>query len=120
MTRCVPQRTVSLALTILVTAGVGTARAQDDDVELGWSDTAELTAVFTGGNAEASTVGFKNELMRAWESSDLALGVAEGRSRAGRCRPWRTGRVTGRLAAGAAGGFSEQDPGADPETASGR
>ena len=75
MTRCVPQRTVSLALTILVTAGVGTARAQDDDVELGWSDTAELTAVFTGGNAEASTVGFKNELMRAWESSDLALGV---------------------------------------------
>ena len=75
MTRCVPQRTVSLALTILVTAGVGTARAQDDDVELGWSDTAELTAVFTGGNAEASTLGFKNELMRAWESSDLALGV---------------------------------------------
>ena len=71
MTRCVPQTTVSLALTILVTIGVGTARAQDDEKEPGWFDTAELTVVSTSGNAESSTVGFKNELTRAWESSDL-------------------------------------------------
>lgn len=75
MTRRIVQMTVSLALTVLVTAGVGTASAQDDEKELGWSDTAELTAVITGGNSEASTLGFKNELTRAWESSDLAVGV---------------------------------------------
>ena len=66
---------VLLAVTILLTASAGTARAQEDDEELGWSDTAELTAVFTGGNAEASTLGFKNELIRDWESSDLVIGV---------------------------------------------
>ena len=29
----------------------------------------------TGGNAEGSTVGFKNELTRAWESSDFVVGL---------------------------------------------
>ena len=75
MTGRIADMRVLLALTILVTVGVVTAEAQADDEELGWSDTAELTAVFTGGNAEASTLGFKNELTRDWESSDLVIGV---------------------------------------------
>lgn len=73
--RCVSKITVFLALTILVTTGVGTARAQDDEKELGWSDTAELTVVSTSGNAEGSTLGVKNELARAWETSDLLVAI---------------------------------------------
>ena len=75
MTHRATKMTVTLVLTILVATGVGPAHAQDDDADPGWSDTTELTVVFTGGNAEASTLGFKNELGRAWESSDLVVGV---------------------------------------------
>ena len=67
--------TALLALTSLVTTGVGIASAQDDEEQLGWFDMAELTAVFTGGNSKASTIGFKNGLTRAWESADLAVSV---------------------------------------------
>jgi putative salt-induced outer membrane protein YdiY len=63
----------TLALATLVTSRA--ALAQDEETELGWSDTAELTAVFTGGNAEASTFGFKNELARTWEDAALVLSV---------------------------------------------
>ena len=49
--------------------------AQTEDPELGWSDTAELTFVFTGGNAESGTVGFKNELRRAWEGATWVVDV---------------------------------------------
>ena len=64
---------VFLFLTTLVVAGVGTALAQDDEPELGWSETAELTVVFTGGNAEASTLGFRNQLARKWENASLVF-----------------------------------------------
>ena len=73
MTRRVALISASVALATL--GATGTARAQDEDVELGWSDTAELTVVFTGGNAEASTLGFKNELVRTWEHANLAIAV---------------------------------------------
>ena len=63
----------TLALATLVTSG--TALAQDEEKEVGWSDTAELTAVFTGGNARASTLGFKNDLVRNWEDAALVLSV---------------------------------------------
>ena len=75
MMRCVPKMTVFLALTFLVTTGVGPARAQDNAQELGWSEVAELTVVSTSGNAESSTLGIKNELTRAWESADLLVAV---------------------------------------------
>ncbi len=64
---------VLLFLTTLVVAGVGTASAQDDEPEFGWSETAELTVVFTGGNAEASTLGFRNELARTWENASFVF-----------------------------------------------
>ena len=75
MTRAVSPLTVFLALTILVTTGVEMVYAQDDEQDLGWFDTAELTVVSTSGNANSSTVGFKNELMRTWESSDLLIAL---------------------------------------------
>ena len=59
MTRAVSQLTVFLALTSLATTGVGMVYAQDDEQDLGWFDTAELTVVSTNGNANSSTVGFK-------------------------------------------------------------
>ena len=45
--------------------------AQND--QLGWSDTAELTLVFTGGNAEATTLGLRNALMGDWEQLAVRL-----------------------------------------------
>ena len=40
-----------------------------DEKELGWFDSAELTFVSTGGNASQSTFGLKNALDRIWENS---------------------------------------------------
>lgn len=74
MTPRVSILTISLTLTLLGASGIETARAQEKE-EPNWSDTAELTLVFTGGNAEASTLGFKNELTRAWESSALLVAI---------------------------------------------
>ena len=78
VTRPMPRITAFIALMTLVTAAP--AWAQDDDAEPGWSDTAELTVVFTGGNAESSTLGVKNELVRTWEAASLV--VAAGALRA--------------------------------------
>ncbi len=39
----------------------------------GWSDKAELSYVATDGNAEASTIGFRNELTRRWEKALFEL-----------------------------------------------
>ena len=66
---------VFLVLAILATTSVAPARAQDDEQDRNWSDTAELTVVLTSGNAAASTLGFKNELTLDWESADLVISV---------------------------------------------
>lgn len=39
----------------------------------GWKDKAELSYVVTSGNAESSTIGFKNTLTRAWDRSAFTL-----------------------------------------------
>ena len=57
------------ALVVQCAVGVGVVSAQDAESDLGWADVAELTLVVTGGNAEASTFGFRNELTRSWESA---------------------------------------------------
>ena len=61
---------LALAALLLVAA---TAHA---DEEPGWSDTAELSFVATGGNAESSSLGFKNTLTRRWEISLFTLHAA--------------------------------------------
>jgi putative salt-induced outer membrane protein YdiY len=58
-------------------AGWVPTRAQtppaEASAEEAWKDTAELSYVVTGGNAEASTLGFKNKLWRKWSSTALEL-----------------------------------------------
>ena len=44
-----------------------------DEPATGWFDKAELSLVSTAGNAEATTIGFKNELLRKWEKSAFEL-----------------------------------------------
>ena len=70
------------ALAALSVARPDGASAQDEDDELGWSDAAELTAVLTGGNAESTTLGFRNELSRVWEDANLAFTVGALRTEA--------------------------------------
>jgi putative salt-induced outer membrane protein YdiY len=53
------------------TGGVCQIGAQEP--ELGWSDTAELSYVATSGNADSSTVGFKNLLARQWEEARFEM-----------------------------------------------
>lgn len=65
---------LTVALGGVMASGADPAWAQDDDEKkLGWADTAELSLVFTGGNAEASTFGFRNALTRTWEDANLLV-----------------------------------------------
>ena len=70
----------SVSRAVLVLCGVWIVSvtptwAQDDGPELGWADAAEFTLVLTGGNAESSALGFKNELTRTWENAVLLFDV---------------------------------------------
>ncbi len=38
-----------------------------------WAETAELSYVVTGGNAETSTLGFKNSFTKKWDGSNFEL-----------------------------------------------
>lgn len=62
----------SVAAGILLAAGSALAA---DDGAAGWSDTAEFGYVLTDGNAESSTLGFKNTLTRAWERTSMTFKV---------------------------------------------
>lgn len=76
MTRRRFRRFVWMVAAGTIGAGAGTAWAQDDEKELGWADTAELSVVFTGGNAEANTLGLRNALTRTWENANLLVDVS--------------------------------------------
>lgn len=65
-----------LVLVVLGSAGANRAWAQADEPELGWSNAAELTVVFSGGNADSSTLGFKNALAKRWENASLLVDVS--------------------------------------------
>lgn len=56
-----------------------------------WKDVAELTFVMTGGNAKASTLGFKNTLDHSWSSGSLQLSVGGIRTRTGTVTRTATG-----------------------------
>ena len=51
------------------------ALAQDDEPDLGWHDTAELTFVLTEGNASSTTFGFKNALEHVWPDAKFRFGA---------------------------------------------
>lgn len=72
-----PQRSAILLVAssvVSVSAGVS-LRAQDKppDNALRWSDAAEFSYVATAGNAETTTLGFKNTLGRKWDRSAFEL-----------------------------------------------
>lgn len=69
---------IRLSWTSLLTAMwliVPTVAIQAQDSTWGWSDAAELSFVFTGGNASASTLGLKNTLTGEGGVSKLILEV---------------------------------------------
>lgn len=74
-------RLVRRALTTITAVPLGicfagsAARAQDagQKSELGWSFTAELTAVWTGGNSSSNTLGVGSTLRRTIERSEFRL-----------------------------------------------
>ncbi|MEE2637162.1 MAG: DUF481 domain-containing protein [Acidobacteriota bacterium] len=78
-----------LVIAIAVASTARTAAAQEE--EWGWADTAELTLVVTGGNAEAQTLGFRNELVRSWESANLSLELAALRAESSQITRTATG-----------------------------
>ena len=67
-------------VTCIFLLGTAHSWAQDNENELGWSDTAELTAVFTGGNSAARTLGFKNELTYKWNNSTFTTDIGSLRA----------------------------------------
>ena len=62
----------------------GAAVGQDDEEkELGWFFTAELTAVFTGGNAVVTTSGLGASVRRVWEKTELTIRAGGLKTRSG-------------------------------------
>jgi len=46
-----------------------------EDKAKGWTDTAEFSYVATNGNAESSSLGFKNTLTRHWDQSNMFVRI---------------------------------------------
>lgn len=67
------KRLLLATLAVALVAGLCTAVAAEDEADTGWHDTAELSAVFTSGNSENTTIGFKNRLWREWDRSMFTL-----------------------------------------------
>jgi putative salt-induced outer membrane protein YdiY len=62
----------------------GTATAQDqDERELGWFLTAEVTGVWTSGNSESNTLGLATTVRRLWEDSELKFDGGAVRTESG-------------------------------------
>lgn len=62
-----------LAAAALLAFAASPASAQQGEKKLGWSDTAELSYVVTGGNSETQTLGFKDKLLRRWSNALFTL-----------------------------------------------
>ena len=63
-----------IVITLVAMAGLVSSEnawAQDDEKELGWSFSANLSGVWTGGNSESSTYGLVATAKHAWPRSDL-------------------------------------------------
>lgn len=73
-------RAAIAALLLGTVAHAAPLKAQDDEPERGWFYNAELTLVFTSGNARANTFGLGAGLRRVWESTTLALRVGSLRT----------------------------------------
>lgn len=68
----------------IVCVGVGlftSSSFADDPPKLGWGDKAELGYVFVDGNAQSSSLGFKNELTYRWEKALFTFRVGAVRAK---------------------------------------
>jgi hypothetical protein len=73
MTTCRRRWSVSV-IALGIVSGLGSSHAlAEEEKQLGWSDTAEFSLVAVSGNAESSSLGFKNALSRAWADADFVL-----------------------------------------------
>jgi len=59
-----------------------TARAQDEK-QVGWFFTAEVTGVWTAGNSDSNTLGLAASLRRVWESSEFKFDGGAVRTESG-------------------------------------
>lgn len=72
--RSLPGAILAVAVVLLAVLPPHVARAQDEDEkELGWSFSANLSGVWTGGNSESSTFGLLGTVKYAWPRADLKL-----------------------------------------------
>jgi putative salt-induced outer membrane protein YdiY len=63
-----------VVVSIGILAPVDVVHAQDDaEKDLGWSFTADLAAVWTGGNSESSTYGLDALLLHKWTKSEIGF-----------------------------------------------
>ncbi len=71
---------IALATICLLFAVPRPGLAEEEKIDLGWSDTAELSLFASAGNTEVQTISLRNAAVRQWEGS--ALEVAVGAVRA--------------------------------------
>jgi hypothetical protein len=70
-------RSLLRALPFVLAASAGWAQdPAPPEKKLGWKDKAELALVWTAGNSETSTFGFRNLLSRVWTDAELQIEVA--------------------------------------------
>ncbi len=63
-------RIVAIFAFAMLVATFSAVQAEDKD---GWTDVAEFSLVATGGNAESTSFGFKNEIARSWDKSGIVF-----------------------------------------------
>src|SRR5262249_35418341 len=91
--RGVPFVCVVYGLAGLAMGGGALAQAPPAPPPSRWTDSAEFSYVATAGNAESTTLGFKNTLGRKWASSSIELKA--GGVRASSTTTTRTAVATG-------------------------
>lgn len=69
-------------------------QGQEDEKELGWLYTAEVSLLLTAGNAEASTFGLGAGLRRVWDSSEFRFNAGGLRSEASKTTRTAVGSTT--------------------------
>ncbi len=69
-------------------------QGQDDEKELGWFYTAEVSLLFTGGNAEANTFGLGAGLRRVWDRSEFRFNAGGLRSESSKTTRTAVGTTT--------------------------
>jgi putative salt-induced outer membrane protein YdiY len=67
------RKSVAAALTVCVLGSLAQRVEAQDDQELGWFLTTELTAVWTAGNSVTNTFGLDAKIRRVWERTELTL-----------------------------------------------